>query len=31
MATDPYEIFVSYCWTDNTEVELMDEEKKKLT
>ncbi|HMG05326.1 MAG TPA: toll/interleukin-1 receptor domain-containing protein [Chthoniobacterales bacterium] len=31
MATDPYEIFVSYCWADNTEVELVDEEKKKLT
>jgi len=31
MATDPYEIFVSYCWADNTSVELMDEEKKKLT
>lgn len=31
MAADQHEIFVSYCWADNTNVELIDEEKNKLT
>jgi hypothetical protein len=31
MAADSHEIFVSYCWKDNTPVELVDEEKNKLT